>query len=433
MSSDFQRTLPGPDNILRKQFPNGVTVLIRENPWSATAALCGSLFAGSCLEPADKTGLAPFVSASLTAGTRTRSFEQISEYMETTGTSLGFTAGPHTVKFSGHCLSEDLSDLLGLLREILDGPAFPEHYIEILRQRALAAYELHLDDPEDMADEWFDRMVWGMDHPYGRPEFGSAGVIRGFTRDDMVRYHRRFFGPEKFILTLSGGFRGAEIMDRCEELFGSWDKPQEKTDEDALFPPVPRPDAPLSKHVEIKNKKETALIIGTFGPAGNAPDLTAAKLGNSIFGEFGMMGRIGRIVREENGLAYSVSSSVDSLRKGGCWSVAAGVNPANVGKAADLIFEELRRFTREPVSAQELEDVKACYIGSMPLAFESNAGIASALHSLEFYQKGLDHFLRAADRVRAVTPETILETAKKWIDPERMVTVTAGTAGEAGD
>ena len=72
MKRDLFKTLPGPENTLKREFPNGVTVLIQENPGSSTAAICGSLFAGSCLEDPDKYGLSAFVSAALTGGTRSR-------------------------------------------------------------------------------------------------------------------------------------------------------------------------------------------------------------------------------------------------------------------------------------------------------------------------------------------------------------------------
>ena len=63
MRNDLIKTLPGPENTLKREFPNGVTVLIQENPGSSTAAICGSLFAGSCLEDSDQYGLSAFVSA----------------------------------------------------------------------------------------------------------------------------------------------------------------------------------------------------------------------------------------------------------------------------------------------------------------------------------------------------------------------------------
>lgn len=429
MNNDILNALPGSDNILRKQFPNGVTVLVHENSWSGSTAVCGSLFAGACLDFPEKTGLSSFVSASLTAGTRTKDITQIGEYLENIGADLSFRSDPHSIRFKGNCLSEDLPRLLRLLKEILDEPLFPENYLESLRQQSLAGYVLHDDETEEPAYECFRATLCEEDHPYGKREVPSEECLRSITRDDLLNFHRRFFGPKKMILALSGGFRGQEVMDCCEEIFGSWNKPQEETDEDALFPQIDwswDAECSIRMHCTMKNRQEITLVMGSAGPAVGVPDYLSAKLGNIVLGEFGMMGRLGRLVRVENGLAYTVRSCLHSWKKGGCWTVEAKVDPADLEKAGEMIWDELRHFTAEPVSPQELEDAKAWYLGSLPLEFGTNAGMASALHKLAFYDLDPDHYRRVRDRAASITPETVLETARKWIDPQRLIIITAG-------
>ena len=169
--------------------------------------------------------------------------------------------------------------------------------------------------------------------------------------------------------------------------------------------------------------------MGTMGPSRISPDYIPAVLGNSILGEFGMMGRIGSVVREDNGLAYYASSSITALTYGGCWTIEAGVNPANTEKAIQLIQQELKRFTSQKVSAQELDDVKSYYLGSMPLSLESNSGTAAVMFTMENYRLGLDYLIRLPNLVKRITEEDILETARRWLDPDRLIRITAGTTG----
>ena len=131
--------------------------------------------AGSCMDPSDKIGLSTFVSAALTTGTYSRDFMQISEYLESTGTSLSFKSGPHAINFTGNCLCEDLGNLLSLIKEILDEPSFPEQYIEVLRQRALEDYDLDPENLEGPAQKTFREILWIEDqHPYGHSGFESV-------------------------------------------------------------------------------------------------------------------------------------------------------------------------------------------------------------------------------------------------------------------
>lgn len=426
MPQHNHKNLPGPETILRKRLKNGITVLVRENSYSSTAVLNANMPCGSYLDPMDKTGLADFAASSLTAGTKSHDFLELSELLESAGASLNVGCGPRAFTFNGSCLTEDLPMLLGLMREVMDEPDFPAEQLEIHRQRMLSAYELHLHDPESMVNERFDWLLFG-NTPYGRTDYSTIPEINSITRENLLEFHRRYMGPRDMIITISGGLPAEIMMEECEKQLGSWEKPQETIDPGDYFPPVPAPDRAISEHIEIPEKSETALLMGTMGPSRKSPDYIPAVLGNSILGEFGMMGRIGSVVREENGLAYYAGSSLTSLTYGGCWTIEAGVNPANTEKAADLIRRELKRFTSEKVNTEELDDVKSFYLGSLPLSLESNSGIAAVMMSMENFNLGLDYLVRLPDLVKNITAEKILETAHKWLDPDRLVRVTAGT------
>ncbi|MDZ4158906.1 MAG: insulinase family protein, partial [Anaerolineaceae bacterium] len=141
----------------------------------------------------------------------------------------------------------------------------------------------------------------------------------------------------------------------------------------------------------------------------------------------GMMGRIGDAVRQQAGLAYYASTSLNAWIGSGSWEVSAGVNPANVERVIELITRELSRFTSVPVSMEELTDSQTNFIGRMPLSLESNFGVASALLSMERFELGLDYLLRFPTLVNAITPEIVLETAQRYLKQEQMAVVSAGT------
>ena len=424
--------MPGPENIIRKQLNNGITVLVHEHSGTRTAVVNASMPCGAYLDPVGKTGLADFAANCLTYGTQTHDFSSISELLEGSGASIGVHCGPRAFTYSGACLAEDLPMLLGILKEISDEPAFPETQVETHRQRMLSAYEMHLHDPESMTDERFDELLFGKSHPYGRTDYSTIEEIMSITRQDLLDFHQCYMGPRDVIVTVSGGLPADQLMDECEKQLGGWAKPQKKLDTASFFPVVSAPKAFLSEHIEIPEKSETSLLMGTVGPGRSDPDYLNAVLGNSILGEFGMMGRIGRMVREENGLAYYAGSSLTSLTYGGCWTLEAGVNPVNVESAADLILTELKRFTSEKVCAEELDDVKSFYLGSLPLSLESNSGVAGLLMNMEAHHLGLDYLQRMPELVAAVSADSVLETARKWLDPEKLIRVTAGTTKAAG-
>jgi len=138
------------------------------------------------------------------------------------------------------------------------------------------------------------------------------------------------------------------------------------------------------------------------------------------------MGRIGDVVREKAGLAYHASTSLSASIDGGSWEVSAGVSPMNLQRAIDLILSELQRFIQEPVTREELQDSQANFVGRLPLSLESNAGVANALLNVERFQLGLDYYQRYPTLVQSITPEMVLETARRFCHPDRLAIVIAG-------
>ena len=167
-----QTSLPGPDDVLRRVLPNGVTVLAREN-WSAPSVVVeGYLVVGNLDEPANLPGLASFTASMLSRGTRHRSFTEINEIIEGVGASIGFSPDRHITNFSTKSLAEDLDLVLGILVDELRAPSFPTEYIERVRGMRFTALAERENDTRQMAGRTFRELMFG-DHPLGRDMLGT--------------------------------------------------------------------------------------------------------------------------------------------------------------------------------------------------------------------------------------------------------------------
>jgi zinc protease len=416
-------SLPGPEDITRYQLPNGIVILARPNFNSPSVALSGYLQAGAIFEPDEKLGLADFASSALMRGTARRNFQGIYDALESAGASLGFDSGVHTTSFGGRALAEDLGLLMDILSESIRQPVFPEEQVERLRAQLLTGLQIRAQDTGDMASLTFDQIVYA-GHPYRRPEDGTIETVQAITRNDLAEFHLRYFGPRGMVIVVVGAVEPSQVIERVAAAFGDWVNP-DQPDQPEL--PVLDPlEETRTQQVSIPGKFQSDIILGVAGPPRRSPDFMAASLGNSVLGQFGMMGRIGDIVREKEGLAYYASSSLSGGIGPGPWNVSAGVDPANVERAVALIRQEIARFISEPVAADELADSQANFIGRLPLSLESNGGVAGALLNLERHALGLDYYRRYAGLVRAVTAEEVLATARRYLHPDRLGIAIAG-------
>ena len=417
------KSLPGPADINRTELSNGIVLLTRPNFNTSSVVVSGYLASGSWFDPLEKLGLAYFTAQGLMRGSQRYNHQEIFNLLESAGASLSFGASVRNVSFGGRSLAEDLPLLLDTLAETMRNPTFPGDQMEKLRARLVTNLAIRSQDTADMASITFDRILFG-DHPYGFPEDGFPETMQNIVRDDLESFHKRHYGPRGLVLVVVGAVSPLVALDEVERTLGDWSNPDQP--DYSAGPEFPKQEQVTRRHISIPGKSQSDLVMGGFGPHRLSPDFMPASLGNSILGQFGMMGRIGDVVREQAGLAYHASTSLNAWMDAGSWEVSAGVNPLNLQKAIDLIISELERFIKEPVTAAELADSQSNFIGRLPLSLESNAGVASALINIERFDLGLDYYWRYPQLVQDVTVQNVLDTAQRFIHPSKMVIVSSG-------
>jgi zinc protease len=416
-------SLPGADDIHRVELSNGIVVLARANFNSPSVVISAYLHAGGLLDPDEKLGLADFVSSALMRGTHRRDFQKIYDELESVGASFGYNSGTHYAGFGGRSLVEDLPLLLDVMADTLQNPTFPTDQVEKLRAQMLTGLAIRAQDTSDMASLTFDELLYD-GHPYSRSDEGWPETVQAITLDDLVEFHRKYYGPRGMVISIVGAVEPEKAATEVERILGGW---QNTVQEAApglpeFYPPVET----KQRHHAIAGKSQSDIVLGSYGPRRSDPEYMSASLGNNTLGQFGLMGRIGDVVREQSGLAYYAYSSLSAGVGPGAWYVSSGVNPANLEKATDLIKQELKRYVEAGISPEELADSQANYVGRLPLSLESNGGVAGSLLNIERFNLGLDYYRQYPDLVRAVTVENVLETARAYIDPERLVIATAG-------
>jgi zinc protease len=417
--------LPGPENIVRRILPNGMTVLVKENFLSPSVVVLGTVWAGGLDESDEKAGLAALTSSCLLRGAGKRSFHEIYGLLEGAGASLSFGSGMHTTSFYGRCLAEDLPMVLELAADALRRPTFPNDQFERLRGEYLTRLTIREQDTGERVHMAFAELAYA-GHPYAHDEEGNSKTVQGIQRKDLQEFHARRFGPEKMILAVAGAAHSGRAVHWTEKYFGDWRNPLQAAR--PPLPPAPRMVKNASKRIALPGKSQSDLVLGVPGPARFSDDYLPAMVGNNILGVFGMYGRIGDAVREAEGLAYYSVSTLSGGLGPGPWMVLAGVNPRNVPRTVELIRREIGRFTQSRVARGELADSQASLIGRMPLQLESNEGVAGSLMNIELFGLGLDYYQRFPGLIRAVTADRILETARRYLHPERMALAVAGPA-----
>jgi zinc protease len=403
---------------------NGIALIVKENHHAQSVVVRGHLHGGSNLDGPDRAGLASFTTSVMRRGTARRNFAEINETIESVGASVYVNSGRHLTGFGGKSLAEDFSLLVEIMSDILLAPTFPAEEVEKVRGQIITGLKEAEDSPRSMAGRYFRELLYGLDHPYGRPANGTLESIPGRSREDLLNFYQQTLHPHDGAIVVVGDVNSEAVYDTLEVALGRW-QPGHPPPDTSL--PEPAPLAESTRHVHpMPNKSQADLVLGTIGPRRQDDDFYAAEVGDTILGQLGLGGRIGLNVRDKEGMAYYARTSLSGNLGPSPWTVYAGVNPANIDKAIDLMLAEVRRFRNEPVSDEELADAKAYLTGTLPLQLESNEGVASLLLETHLYQLGDDFIARYPDLINAVTPEQIQTTAQKYLSDEVYALAIAG-------
>jgi zinc protease len=295
--------------------------------------------------------------------------------------------------------------------------------VERLRGELLTRMAMRDNSTRARSEQAFYELAYP-NHPYAIDEDGYPDTVRAITRDDLVDFHHRHFGPRGMIVTIVGAVQAEAAVGLVERYFGDWDNPAQPPE--PALPPVSPPQGVQVRRVTMPGKIQSDLILGGPGPTRKHPRYLAARLGNNILGVFGMGGKIGHEVRERGGMAYYAASALDGGLGPGPWRAYAGVNPKNLDRAVELILREMRKFTQRKVSEEELAENKTFFLGRLPLSLETNEGVAGSIGTLELYDLGLDYLQRYPALIGAITREEILEVAREFLSAERYVLAVAG-------
>jgi zinc protease len=299
--------------------------------------------------------------------------------------------------------------------------------VEKLRGEILTDLDERAHDTRRMANLAFHELAYPREHPYAHSVSGYTETVNGIGHDDLTAFYANGYGPQGMTVAVVGAVDTAAALAQIEAAFGDW---QASTFERGPLPDTPRIVETRERFVPIPGKTQSDIVLGYPGPARKSPDYIDAAVCNSILGIFGLMGRLGEKVREEQGLAYYSYSRVNGGAGPGPWCVIAGVNPANVERATESIRAEIERICEEPVDAEELADNKAFITGSLPLRLETNEGVARYILDMERYDLGLDYLQRYDALINAVTAEQVQAVAQRWLDPDAYALAVAGPPTE---
>lgn len=408
--------------------PNGLTILVAENHANPTATINGFLRLNGPFATPKERAVGSLCGEMLVRGTTRRGKDQIAKDIQGIGASLSVGGSFEKAWFSGRSLSRDLNALVTASAEMLRLPAFSDAEFAKLKAQLIAAATARRDDPRAKAAVAYTAQLFPVgDYRRWMDVDEEIAGLQAATLADVKAFHQTYYTPQGGAFVVAGDVTPAQVKALASQAFGDWQGRDPGT-----LAVAPLPQRPASRQVvTIPDKSNVVLCVGNVCPVtSHSPDYAAVTVMNRILGGDTLTARLGRQIRDVEGLTYGIYSAVQATAFPGYYQVNLNVNPGNVDAALASVNRELRRFVAGGVTDDELAAAKQAITGILPVRLATNGGVAGALTTL--IDQGLppDWYQRYPSAVMAVTKADVARVAKTLIDPDKLVTVIAGPYAE---
>ncbi len=411
----------------RTQLPNGLTVLIKQSPFSKVFGLAILGRNRTANEPADKGGITDFVNRCLEKGTTTRSAADLSRELAKIGGNLTLYDNPwipyddqYTTRQFSFVKLETIDKLapqgIALVADMITNPRFDSAAVEEVRKGMMSVIGRESTSPSAVARDLYYKTLFDSS-AYARPIMGTAQSIGSITIDDLRAHHRHFYAPENMILAVSTSLDTATTMKLIREQFGTLAK---SNDAYAVPQPPGAPNTVKSDHTEL-NKEQINIYLGGVAPGAAHADAVPLWLGATI-----LSNRLWSTLREKDGLAYSVGSGVSFDQSFGWYYSSMGTGAANYQKAFDGLLFQTDRLREEGPAIDELTTARNQVWGRLASAKLSRVNQAYYMAVDEYLGRPIGYDRQLPAKLSAVTVADVRRVVETYFRTDAYVAVTAG-------
>ncbi|NBD17933.1 MAG: insulinase family protein [Cyanobacteria bacterium] len=406
------------------QLENGLKIYLIEDHEFPLVRGTALFRTGSRFEPADQVGLASLTGTVMrSGGTQQHPADELNQILEQRAASI--ETGINTTSGSANfdCLTKDLATVFNLFAEVIKTPAFAEDKVALAKQQAKGEISRRNDDPGDIADREFQKLIYGESSPYARTK--EYATLANIARSDLVDFYESYIRPEAMLLGIVGDFDAAAMRDRVAKAFANWQVSTPKPNYDV--PPAEQAKTEGIYMVEQPQLSQSYVELGHLGGTLDNPDYPALRVLNGSLNGFG--GTLMNDVRSREGLAYSVYGVWSARYDYPGYFIAGGQTRSEATVPfIQSVMDEIQKVRETPLSDSQLQYAKESILNSFIFNFEQPSQTLSRLMRYDYYGYPADFIFQFQEGVKQTTKEDVQRVANTYLQPEKMVKLVVGNS-----
>src|SRR5438045_1929284 len=193
----------GAAEIQKLELPNGLRIVVREDPRLPLVAISAVFRGGLLAETSQDSGVTRLTAKTLLKGTKTRTAEQIADQIEAVGGSMSSDAGNNSFSVSLDLTQPDLKLGVELLGDILLNATMPEKAVAREKEVQIAGIKQEEEQPTTVARNILRQALFDH-HPYALRANGSTESVQKLTQKDLLEFPDRYVAAKNGVIALSG-------------------------------------------------------------------------------------------------------------------------------------------------------------------------------------------------------------------------------------
>ena len=399
---------------------NGLRVLVVEERRLPRISIKLTWPIGTAWNPDENLALAELSLDLLKEGTTSRSSVDIADFSDQLAIQYGEEVSMEQAHLSVSVLDQYVDQGMELLSDLVLRPTFPEQEFQKVRARWQSHVLAQRSQPDFLAEERAYRVLF-RDHPYANVSIPPEHLAQA-ERDQIHDFYKALFGPDQALLVFAGSVSLEQATILAERYLGEWERREAPS---LSYPSVPKLDRLQVSLVHRPHSAQAVISVGTKALPRNHADAIPLQLANQVLGGGGSS-RLFLNLREEKGYTYGAYSSLRSYRREGLLLATANVRSEVCAEAVQETLAEMERMRQEPPEVKELQRCLSERVGAFIRRMESPASVGLLEISRRLHDLSEDYYRTYLPKLKEVTAEKVLETARAYIDPSRaLVTVVA--------
>lgn len=372
----------------------------------------------------EKAGYVSIAGQLLRTGTKTRSKADIDEAVDFIGARLNTSA---TGIFASS-LTRHTESLLELMSDIVLNAEFKQEELDKIIKQTLSGLKAQKDDPNAIAANVRNALVFGLDHPYG--EQVTEETVNNITLEVCQSYYTEYFTPSISYLAIVGDIEKDDAEKLIKKYFDGWKA------KDVSKVSYKKPQAPLVNKVSLVDRPQSVQsVVNVSYPIDlkiGSEDVIKTSVANMILGGY-FSSKLNSNLREDKGYTYGARSSIDSDELIGSFSASTQVRNSVTDSTITEILSEMKKMRIGDITDEELELAKNFLNGSFSRSLESPQTIARFALNIERYNLPKDYYKNYLKNLDAVTKEDVIAVSKKYIKPDEAHILVVGKSDEVAN